>query len=1215
MAESPKPPASETPTQFGTSAALSSSSGDLRPLETPRPPGDQATLAGINPPADDQATMAGIAPPPTYARSAATRVPQSGAWGEGDVTLEPGAILAARYEIVSVLGTGGMGSVYKAQDRELDRLVALKVIRPELARNPAIVDRFKQELRLSHKVTHRNVVRMYDLAEDAGLRFVTMELVPGRDLHSILAERGKLPPDEAVDIFQQICFALEAAHTVGILHRDLKPQNVMREDAGRVVVMDFGLARTIEGDGMTQSGALVGTMEYMSPEQALGKELDQRSDIFALGLIGYEMLTGARPFKADSAIASLLLRTRERAAPILKVNPAIPGALSDLIGKCLETDVEARYKTVSDVLHDLEAWRGKTAAKSLRFTATVPSQGIGGRWLLAIGGGVIVIALAATAPMVIRHFSGAHPPANAAVTPSISLAIMPFYNASGDASMDWLGSSLAEMLSTDIGGSAQVRMVSPDRLQQVLRDLHVSANSQADAGTLHRVADFTSAQTIIFGQYIKAGPAIRITTTVLDVAHNTPSTVTTDVPSENNLLTSVDALAAQLRQKLTTDPKLLKDLAAHADRPQTTSVEALQAYESGLSLERAGNDLQAQQEFQTATTADPNFALAWSKLADASSNLGHDDLAQADSRKAVELSGNLPARERLLIEADDARINNNPQKAIVAWQQLAAANPSDMNVQFELAKLYQQAENYDAAKKSLALVLAADPKNVEALLARGDVAVLSDDPNGALDYLGRALPLATELNNLQEKASILQATGVAYSQLNRVDDALNNYQQSLAIKKQIGNKHGESASLEQIADLLDQQGKPADALATYNQALALRREIGDQAGIGGSLIDIGSFYHDHARPADALTNYTEALQIERQLGDQSRQALCLDDIGTIKADQGQYQDALTWLQQGYELRQKLNDPADLGESLHNLAEVNMHLGQMDAALNDYLQAINAYRAANDPRGVTIESNGMAKIFAAQGRYGAALSSMKDALNILQQTKEMTSLTVEVVGGGGDLLAQVGRSQDGEASLEQALHIAQQIGNNWAAALAMNWMGDAAYYQGNYAAARDQYDRALATASKTQDKETILLSKVNRAKADLALGHAAQVIPQFKSFAQDADTLGLKALSVDCAVDLAQAEIAAKNSSAAQQQIGLTLARAENLGLRVLQAKTEYLQASLLAAGGKTSEAVIHYRQVVTILDTIRREDNSAKIIDRADLKDLYGVAQKAVQAH
>lgn len=1218
MAERPKRPASEMPTQFGTGAAVSSSSDNLRPEQTPAPPvEEQATLAGMKlPPMDDQATLAAVAPPSDLQSKTRSRVQQASGWADTHVELQPGTILASRYEILTVLGTGGMGSVYKAQDRELDRLVALKVIRPELARNAAIVDRFKQEIRLSHKVTHRNVVRMYDLSEDSGTRFVTMELVAGRDLRSILEERGMLPPDEAVGVFQQICFALEAAHSVGILHRDLKPQNVMGEDTGRVVVMDFGLARTIEGDGMTQSGALVGTMEYMSPEQALGKELDQRSDIFALGLIGYEMLTGKMPFKADSAIASLLKRTRESAVPISQINALIPGALSDVIAKCLASDVEARYKSVGEVLRDLEAWRGKTAAKSLRFEAEVPSTGISGRWLMAIGGGVLLIALAATAPMVVGHFTGSHASASGAVTPSLSLAIMPFYNASGDASMDWLGGSLAEMLGTDIGGSAQVRMVSPDRLQQVTKDLHVSSSSQADVATMHRVAEFTSAQTMIFGQYIKAGSEIRITTTVLDLAHDTRTTITTDLPSENNLLSSVDKLAAQLREKLTSDPKLLKDLQAHADRPQTNSLEALRAYEVGLSMERAGNDVQAQQEFQTATTADPNFAMAWSQLADTYSDQGHDDLAQSASRTAMDLSENLPARERYLIAADNARIGNDPQKAIAAYQQLAATDPSDMDVQFKLAKLYEQADDFAAAKQRLAAVLAADPKNVEALLISGQVAILSGDPNGGLDALGRALPLATELNNQQEEASILQATGIAYDRLNRTQEALSNYQQSLAIKKALNppDLRGEAASLEQIADLQDREGKPGDALATYNQALALRRQIGDQAGVGASLIDIGSFYHDHTEPAKALENYTEALNIERQLNDEDRQALCLHNIGAIKVDQGAYQDGLTYLEQAYALRQKLNVPGDLADSLHDLAEANMRLGQFDTALTDYLKAINLYRSINNQRGVAIESNGMAKIFAAQGRYGAALSSMKDAMNIVQQSKELTSLTVETVGGWGDLLAQVGRSRDGQGSLEQAQHLAQQINNDWALSLATNWMGDAAYYLGDYAAAHQQYDQALAIALKTQDKQSILLSRVNRAKADLAIGDAAQVIPQFRQLAQDADAAGLKALSVDCAVYLAQAEIATKNNSAAQQQVGLTLARAENLGLRVVQAKAEYLEATLLASGGKSSDAAIHYRQVVNILDGISREDNSAKIIDRADLKSIYTSSQKALGA-
>jgi Tfp pilus assembly protein PilF len=319
--------------------------------------------------------------------------------------------------------------------------------------------------------------------------------------------------------------------------------------------------------------------------------------------------------------------------------------------------------------------------------------------------------------------------------------------------MNWLGSSLSEMLASDIGTSSQVRMVSPDRLQQVLGDLHVSANSQADVATLKRVADNTSAQTVIFGQFARFGSQIRINTTVMDLAHDTRSTVTTDVPDEKDLLTSVDKLAGELRAKLTADPKLLKDLKAHAERPTTTSVEALKSYEDGVALEKSGDNIKALEDFRAATTTNPDFALAYSRLAETYQNLGQDELAQSASRRAMELGETLQAQERYLIEANNAEITNNTQKAIDAYKQLAAANPSDSEVQFALARLYEQSNDYAAAKQSLVAVLANDPKNVAALLASGRVAIKSDDPKGGLDYLGRALPLATELDNLLPSSS------------------------------------------------------------------------------------------------------------------------------------------------------------------------------------------------------------------------------------------------------------------------------------------------------------------------------------------------------------------------------------------------------------------------------------------------------------------------------
>src|SRR5215831_15630741 len=319
--------------EVGVSTKGDSSTSDLRtdPGNVRFPPSassdPQATLV------DADATMGDwVPPPPRQEQRSSVRSYVS------IPLLQVGDVLGGRYEIQQLLGEGGMGAVYKARDRELDRPVALKLIRPELAASSAMLARFKQELLLSRQVTHKNVIRIYDLGDSDGVKFITMEFVEGKDLRTLIQEKQKFSPEEAVEVMQQVCQALEAAHSVGVIHRDLKPQNVMREESGRILVMDFGLARNLEGAGMTQTGALVGTMEYMSPEQALAKDLDQRSDLFTLGLIFYELLTGKAAYGAESAVASLIKRTQERAIPVSDHDGTIPRPLSDIVSKCLERD-------------------------------------------------------------------------------------------------------------------------------------------------------------------------------------------------------------------------------------------------------------------------------------------------------------------------------------------------------------------------------------------------------------------------------------------------------------------------------------------------------------------------------------------------------------------------------------------------------------------------------------------------------------------------------------------------------------------------------------------------------------------------------------------------------------------------------------------------------------------------------------------------------------
>ena len=265
-----------------------------------------------------------------------------------------GSTFAGRYQIIENLGRGGMGEVYKVKDTKLDEEVALKVIKAEIADDKRTIKRFRKELKLARKITHKNVCRVFDFHEEEETPYITMEYVQGESLKDSIRLQGRIPEEKTIGIAQQICKGLSAAHEIGVVHRDLKPQNIMIDAKGNAKVMDFGIAHSLEVEGVTQTGMIVGTPNYMSPEQAEGKEADQRSDTYSLGIILYEMVAGKVPFKGDTALSIALMHKTEVPADPRELNDQITESLSAVILKCLEKSQEERFQTVGELLSELQ---------------------------------------------------------------------------------------------------------------------------------------------------------------------------------------------------------------------------------------------------------------------------------------------------------------------------------------------------------------------------------------------------------------------------------------------------------------------------------------------------------------------------------------------------------------------------------------------------------------------------------------------------------------------------------------------------------------------------------------------------------------------------------------------------------------------------------------------------------------------------------------------
>ena len=727
--------------------------------------------------------------------------------GEGETSdldifsvVHPGTVLGGRYEILELLGAGGMGAVYKAKDREVDRLVAIKVIRRELAAKPDVVRRFKQELILARKVTHKNVIRIYDLGEAEGVKFITMEFVEGRDLRTILTERGKLPPEDAAGIIVQVCRALDAAHSEGVVHRDLKPQNIMVDKQGRVTVMDFGIARSMETPGMTQTGVLVGTPEYMSPEQAKGEEADARSDLFSVGIIFYELLTGKSPYRASSAVAMLVKRAQERAVPPVREDPSIPRDLSDIAVKCLETDPQRRYQSAQEVLRDLEVRRGVRSGV-LRAALRARLEWFAGRRTLAMVAGAVVVFVAASLFVLREKMFVPRRAAQKAAT----VLVADFINTTSEPLFD---GALEPTFSIALEGASFITAYNRGQAHQTAAQVRPGATG-LDEALARLVAVREGINVVVAGSIARQGDHYNISSKAVDaVTGGTIAISEINARDKDAVLRAVDTLAARVRTALGDATPESVQIAA-AETFSTSSLEAAHEYAIAQDFQWAGKYGDAIQHYSKATEFDPNLGRAYSGLAAVYANMGRRQDSEKYYKLALSKMDRMSDREKYRTRSGYYLLTRNSDKAIEELSQFVEQYPSDTAGIANLALAYFFRRDMSRALQEGRRAVEIYPKNVIQRNNLGLYAMYAGDFDTGI----REQRSVLEMN----PSFVLAYVGTALSELaeGRSGEAAETYQRMEKLGPQ-----GASAASIGLADLALYEGRAADAVGDLEKGIA-----------------------------------------------------------------------------------------------------------------------------------------------------------------------------------------------------------------------------------------------------------------------------------------------------------------------------------------------------------------------------------------------------------
>jgi serine/threonine protein kinase/Tfp pilus assembly protein PilF len=623
--------------------------------------------------------------------------------------LTTGSTFAGRFQIIEEMGKGGMGRVYKVYDTEIKEKVALKLLKPEIASDAKTIERFRNEIRLARKIAHRNVCRMYDLGEYRGTRFITMEYVDGEDLKSTIRRIGRLPVGKAVAIARQICEGLEEAHRLGVVHRDLKPGNIMLDREGNARIMDFGIARSMKTKGITGAGIMIGTPEYMSPEQVEGKETDARSDIYSLGVVLYEMVTGQMLFEGESPFTVGMKHKGEVPKDPKGLNPQIPDDLSASILKCLEKDRDRRYRNAGElrsVLENIEKGipsTEKTATPKKPLTSKEITVTFGLKKLILPAA---LVFLAAALVLIWLAFFKEKPISRPSGRASI--AVLPFEDWSPEKDQEALCKGLAVSLITALNKIDILYVPAPAS----------SFSFEGEAGNIPEIGEKLKVSTILQGSIQKSENKIRIMVQLIDVADE--STLWSEVYNREfrDIFDIQDqialAIANELRLELLgSEKELLK-------KRYTENIEAYSHYTQGLFYwnKRTADSLhRAIEEFRHAIDADPEYALAYVGLADCYNLLSLYGNVRSDETfpKARDAALKAIALDDTLGEAHNSlayvisRYDWDQAAAEREFQRAIALNPNYATAHFWYAENLMMQERFDEAIQEMNLALELDP--------------------------------------------------------------------------------------------------------------------------------------------------------------------------------------------------------------------------------------------------------------------------------------------------------------------------------------------------------------------------------------------------------------------------------------------------------------------------------------------------------------------------